>query len=111
MRPLNEIMEFDHVIRVLPDGSIQERVEGVYAPELYDGELAPSDEENGWWLMNGYSGQHGYSGPIMHQSEFIGGGMERDIRNTPGLYVALANMPTDGDMEEITGWAVAYIPD
>src|SRR5438067_2194410 len=87
-KPLNEIMEFDHVIEVHPDGSITD-VEDIFAPNLYDGELELGADKLGWQLMDGYSGQQSYSGPIMHNSEFIGGCMERDIRATPGLYVAL----------------------
>lgn len=101
MRPLNEIMEFDHVIEVHPDGKITERPD-VYAPELHDGELL----DDGWGLLNGFSGQDRYAGPIMHPSEFIGGGMERFIRENPGVYVALVDYP--GDETEPDGWAVAY---
>ena len=108
MRPLSEIMEFYHVIQVLEDGIILDRVEDVWAPELYDGELSQSPEGPQWTLLNGYSGQHGYSGPIMHQSEFIGGGMERHIRETPGLWVALVNCYLDDS--EPDSWAVAYRP-
>ena len=104
MKPLNEIMEFDHVIRVHADGSITEPSD-VWAPELHDSELDAG--RMSWRLMNGYSGQHGYSGPMMHASEYIGGGMERDIRETPGLYVALVDYPSDDS--EPDGWAVAYI--
>lgn len=47
----------------------------------------------------------------MHNSEYIGGGMERDILSTPGYYVALVcyYFPEEegGDMES-EGWAVAY---
>jgi hypothetical protein len=58
----------------------------VYAPTLYDDEL----DSDRWELLDGYSGQYGYSGPVMHPSEFIGGGMARDILATPGTYVAVA---------------------
>jgi hypothetical protein len=68
-KPLNEIMEFDHVIIVLWDGTITD-------------------------------------GPIMHNSEYIGGTMEADIRATPGVYVALVNDDID-DPEHAEGWAVA----
>ena len=101
---LNDVMEFDHVIRVHPDGSITEPRD-IHAPDLFDGELQCGTRA--WSLMNGYSGQHGYSGPVMHSSEFIGGRMADDILTCPGLYVALVDMPSDdGDPD---GWAVAYI--
>jgi hypothetical protein len=98
---LSYFMEFDYVIEVLPDGRVLYRHD-VYAPELYDGELM-GDE---WSLMNGYSGQDRYSGPLMHHSRsFIGGGMARDILGEPGLYVALVNY--EADDSEPTEWAVA----
>lgn len=98
---LNEIMEFDHVIEVHADGWISDRRD-IYAPTLNDGEL----EGDEWTLLNGFSGQDRYAGPIMHQSEYIGGGMERYIRETPGVYVALVDYPLDDS--EPDGWAVAY---
>lgn len=104
VQPLNEIMEFDHVIRVHEDGSITDAPSGIWAPSLYDGE---TDDER-WTLLRGYSGQHAYSGPIMHDSEFIGGRMEKDIRETPGFYVALVDYDLNSD--ESSGWAVAFRP-
>jgi len=96
---LNDMMEFDHVIRVHADGTVTDEP-GVYAPDLHD-----DDEPIGWTLLDGYSGQYGYSGPIMHASEYIGGGLARDILATPGVYVALVNYLSDD--EEPEGWAVA----
>lgn len=108
---LTDIMEFDHVIRVHEDGTITDE-RGVFAPSLYDGEL----DSDRWELLNGYSGQDRYSGPIMHPSEYIGGGMERDIRSTPGVYVSLVAYSYDGEddrLEEegpdVDGWAVAKL--
>lgn len=86
-RPLNDVMSFDHVIHVDEDGTITEPT-GIYAPELYDGEL---ESGSPWSLLNGYSGQDRYAGPIMHPSEYIGGQMERDILTTPGYYVAIVS--------------------
>lgn len=97
---LNDVMEFDHVVTVHDDGTVTDGPAGVYAPELFDGEVG-----SGWELLDGYSGQYRYSGPIMHASEYIGGDMERDILDTPGAYVALVDYPSDGDEPE--GWAVA----
>lgn len=105
MPVLNAVMEFDHVIRVHEDGSITDEP-NTWAPELHDGELS-AREGDSWTLLNGYSGQSGYAGPIMHASEYIGGGMERDIRETPGVYVALVDYPSDDSEPE--GWAVARL--
>lgn len=129
-RDLNAIMEFDHVIEVHEGGSITSR-DDLYAPDLNGDELDGGCELFGsfhgstvtgdtvtrdrWVLMNGYSGQDRYPGPIMHNSEYIGGGMETDIRENPGVYVALVcywppdteagESIEDGDLAE--GWAVA----
>lgn len=103
--PLNSVMEFDHVVRVHPDGTVTDNVSDVYAPDLYDGQLHSADD---WTLMDGYSGQYSYSGPIMHSSEYVGGRMERDILAQPGLYVAIVSNLSDDD--EPDGWAVAYRP-
>lgn len=99
-RTLNDRMEFDHVIEVTAAGDIIDRSD-LYAPDLYDDELADPD----WVLLDGYSGQHGYSGPMMHASEFIGGRMASDILADPGVYVALVDYRSDGG--EPTEWAVA----
>jgi hypothetical protein len=105
---LNGIMDFDTVIKVDAGGNVEE-VSNVYGPEAaYNGAI---EESGGWSLMDGYSGQSGYSGPIMHDSEYIGGNLAQDILDTPGYYVVIASY-YDGDTEEddmvAEGWAVAY---
>jgi hypothetical protein len=96
-----EIMEFGHPVRVHPDGSVTDAA-SVYAPDLYDEAVG-----SGWTLLDGYSNQYGYAGPIMHPSEFIGGRMARDILAEPGVYVALVSYSTDDD--DVNGWAVARL--
>lgn len=104
---LNDLMAFDHVIRVHDDGTVTEP-KGIWAPELHDGELSQGGTAGtGWSLMDGWSGQYGYSGPMMHQSEFIGGRMADHILTTPGLYVALVDYCDDDDNGP-TEWAVAF---
>lgn len=132
---LNSIMEFDHVIEVHADGTVTDapNIRELWAPELTDDVLDMAAP--GWSLMTGYSGQEGYSGPVMHNSEFIGGQLARDILNTPGYYVAIVSNylpeacdecgadPNEGDdhKEECSedgmvgsgettteGWAVAF---
>lgn len=85
---LNEEMEFDHVIEVLEGGMIRDRPD-LYAPELHGNPDGDETVEGEWQLMRGYTMQYGYNGPIMHNSEFIGGMMAQDILNTPGIYVSL----------------------
>jgi hypothetical protein len=100
MAQLNDLMEFDVVVQVLPGGKVIEAPK-VYGPSLHEDEL----DDQSWSLMDGYSGQDRYSGPIMHASEFVGGQMERDILSEPGYYVTLVNYLDEGEPE---GWAVAY---
>ena len=102
---LSHYMDFDSPITVHDDGTVTS-ADDIYAPDLHDGELYSPK----WALMTGYSGQYGYSGPIMHPSEFIGGRMANDILDQPGTYVALVDYPTDPD-DEPDGWAVAYLLD
>lgn len=137
-QPINKLMEFGHVVAVMPDGRVIDTDEGfnyldVHAPEVvidYDGPFAEAQiskqhdadmveylREQGWEVLSGYSGQHGYSGPVMHQSEFIGGGLEGRIRKEPGYWVALTVEihPKEDDPEyddgngesESVGWIVA----
>lgn len=105
MIDLNSMMEFDHVIEVLDDGSIVDRSD-IIAPSLFDGQLDSSD----WILLNGFSGQYCYGGPIMHPSEYIGGGIADYIVSNPGIYVSLVSYcdSDDGDDLDVDGWAIAY---
>jgi hypothetical protein len=82
---LSDLMEFDSPVTVHEDGTVTTGPRDLYAPTLYDDAL----DSDGWELLDGYSGQYGYGGPIMHPSEFIGGGMARDILSEPGTYVAV----------------------
>lgn len=107
---LNGIMSFDHVIEVTVNGEVTES--DMIAPDLRNGELM----DEAWELLQGYSGQDSgkYNGPIMHNSEFIGGKMETDILDHPGVYVALVcYWDADEDDEDehgpIEGWAVAQL--
>jgi hypothetical protein len=118
---LNNIMEIDHVVRVGEDGSITDNF-GMYAPETLietdeDGQILAEHEaalvsqldREGWSPLNGWSGQYGYSGPIMHASEYIGGDLEDYIRETPGVYVAVVVecLPHNEDGEsEPAGWMI-----
>lgn len=120
---LNDVMEFDHVVTVHADGTVTDGPANLYAPDLYgnyhgdtDGEWLSCMLNQDWQLITrGYSGQHGYNGPVMHNSEFIGGGLERDILARPGHYVAivcqwLPEAGGDEDADSIEGWAVAFLP-
>lgn len=110
---LNGFMEFDRVIRVNEDLTVSDS--DTWEPEVVDedGYLSQHPDHSGWSLMNGYSGQYGYAGPVMHASEFIGGRMAVDILSTPGEYVALVAHGCDDRCNEKEcngsgdGWVVA----
>lgn len=106
MGDLNERMEFDHVVEVLVNGLIIDRND-LYAPECYDDGQGKIDFAGavGWSALDGYSGQYGYAGPIMHPSEFIGGRMADDIASTPGVYVVVVISDLDDLEGEPSGWA------
>ena len=123
-RDLDDIMTFDHVIQVDANGTIT-HPSGIYAPETIvetddDGQilavhkttLKASLARQGWEMITGFSGQHGYAGPIMHASEYVGGGLETYIRTTPGIYTVVVveclgtDSDDDGDAEEPAGWAI-----
>lgn len=102
---LSDMLEFDHPVIVHADGTVSDAV-GVYAPEVYeDGDASLPYVNDGWELLDGYSGQCGYSGPVMHPSEFVGGRLADDVLSEPGIYVVTA--VCDPDDGEAYGWVVA----
>jgi len=127
---LNSVMEFDHVIRVHADGTVTDSPERVYFDEAVRSYLVNpetwewEDEINlpeGWSLLSGFTGQYSYNGPVMHPSEYIGGGIARYILETPGDYVALVMESDCGYTQEFcseesgcdcepAGWVVATKP-
>ena len=112
MATLNDLMEFDHPIYVSDDGTVADPLCPLYAPELIgvdDSELQAQAHNAGWaGLLAGYTGQYGYNGPVMHPSEYVGGGLERYILANPGWYVVTAVV--DDEDYEPYGWAIAYLP-
>lgn len=115
MFDLNAFMGFDHVIRSNGDGTFEEVWEE-FAPEVYlyeteSGEWELERLSGEWQFLTGFSGQYGYDGPLLHSSEYIGGGLAKHITNVPGLYVAAVAypMPLDDDEDpELDSWVVLY---
>lgn len=109
-KTVNDLVEFDCPFRVTEDGQVETGpIEGVYAPEVYfdgtpggGGVDIGSDEWSAW--STGYTGQWSYSGPVMHDSEFIGGRLERDLLDDPGVYVVTSVECLGSD--EAAGWIV-----
>lgn len=113
MATLNELMGFDHPVFIDADGTIHTKnILAPFAPELFgvdDSELQAQARAYGWaGLLTGYTGQYGYNGPVMHPSEYVGGGLERDSLADPGWYVVTAVV--DDEDYEPYGWAIAYLP-
>lgn len=112
---LNELMAFDHVVQVHADGTVTDAPATEYAPECYvegdsDGQVHADPDmthSGGWQLLAGYTGQYGYNGAIMHDSEYIGGRLADDILATPGYYVALVVADLNDETGGTVGWAVA----
>jgi hypothetical protein len=107
-RTLNDIIGFtEPAVQVRPDGILQE-VDDWVPDAFYSGDDADLIEEaraSGWDLLTGYSGQQDYNGPVLHTSEFIGGGLARDILATPGIY-AVASVDDVEDDGYPIGWVV-----
>ncbi len=106
---LNDLMEFERFIRVNENGSVDEHVLDIWAPNLYDDQL---DDPRWEFFSAGYTRQDSYNGPIMHNSEFIGGQLERDILETPGVYAVVISYYSEGSTDEETyaeGWAVVKL--
>jgi hypothetical protein len=122
---LNDRMEIGHVIEVHRDGTVTD-ANNLAAPTLLDDQL---DSQLWTFFSTGYSGQDRYNGPIMHNSEYIGGRLEADILAKPGYYAAVESDythaadcetpdedhepndtcdPENGDYYE--GWAVVFRP-
>lgn len=105
---LDEILSLDSSpIRVNPDGTLT--TETLYAPDSFDmgsddADVIGQARSAGWELVTGYSNQQGYSGPVMHPSEYIGGNMARAILATPGVY-AVASVD-DADDGYPVGWVL-----
>lgn len=84
---LNDLVEFDEVFTISDGHLTLDHSE--YGPMVYHDEvndyLIDSDQWEAW--SQGRTGQWGYNGPILHASEFLGGGMARDLLEDEGTYV------------------------
>jgi hypothetical protein len=101
---LNDLMEIGHVVEILDNGLVID-AHGLHAPDVY---LDATEAPEGWEFLDGYSAQDRYSGPHMADNESIGGRMEQDMRDAPGLYVAQVvtdlSADTDEGEDDHAGW-------
>lgn len=106
-------MEFDHVFMVGRSGAIHDADRNIYPPNVVEHDDQADMLIDGWPYRDhptrealvGYTGQHGYSGPVMHSSEYVGGRLADDILAEPGNYV-LVVVYGDDEYTEPCGWAV-----
>jgi hypothetical protein len=106
---LNSAVEFDSPFRVNDDGTISDAYGEHYAPDVYLSESTDIEiESDDWEALTGYTGQYGYNGAVMHPSEYLGGGLARDVLDTPGVYVVVEVRDLDNDYPEgdPIGWAI-----
>jgi hypothetical protein len=111
-KKLNDV-EFDHPFKITKRGEIlgSDWIWNVpqfalHAPEVYHSDENDVDILSDWWwaYSGGYTGQFGYSGPVMHASELLGGRLERDMMADPGIYVVTSVECYDSD--DAAGWIV-----
>lgn len=111
---LNDRMPLGRVVKINGDGTVS-NADDIDPPTVLDEKW---DDEK-WQPLRGYTGQYGVTlkNFVMHNAEFIGGGMERDMFANPGLYVAVeagwsctedCEPDCEGDHPE--GWVVFTIP-
>lgn len=106
---LNRIAEFNTPFKTFGDGSVMTGQDightGYFADVImHDENDDYADQmDDDFKPVTGYSGQYGYRGPVMHPSEFLGGGMARDVLDTPGVYVVLAVEAEGEDYDPETG--------
>jgi len=108
---LNDNIDFDRpftLVNVDDEHATIEFPEDVHEPDVsLAGNSGAFDiSSDKWRAVSGYSGQHGYSGPIMHVSEFLGGGMAEAIVQDGGTYVVVEVRDEDGTYPEgdAIGW-------
>lgn len=87
----------------------------LHSPSVYIHELDENDsmsepyiDGTGWEFVTGHSGQHGYTGAVMHPSENISSGMMKALHEKHGdnaTYV-VTEVINEDDMDDLVGWTV-----
>jgi len=106
--------DFDHPFQIVGD-DVEDAPSGIYAPSVYHQDGTPDVMiEGGEWeaVSYGWTGQHGYRGPVMHSSEFVGAGIAEDLtdaeRFDPGTIFVMCVvevLPEEGETDqEPAGW-------
>ena len=94
---LNDRMEFDCPIEIMEGGKVVDRHD-LHAPEFYESKVEGSD----WVIYGKYA-----------NCEYIGSGLESALLESPGIYVVVANMWNNADIDTqeaeptiLEGWAI-----
>lgn len=101
---LDNSIEFYTTFTVLEGGHYEET--GDYAPTVcHVPEHDVIVDSSEWEPLTGYTGQYGYNGAVLHESEYLGGGLLEDIlADVGGTYVLVP--VEDLDDSELVGWTV-----
>lgn len=114
---LNRAVEFDRPFRVTRTG-VEFDAEASAPTEVFyddDGGITVDDRPHDssrtdWEALTGYTGQYAYRGPVMHPSEFLGGGLARDVLESIGdtfVVTAVEVLPDGDDPDPFpAGWAI-----
>lgn len=109
--------DFDHPFRVV-DGAVVD-APGHYAPAVYHDETTDVfiDDER-WRCLRGLTGQYGYSGAVLHASEYVSEGVATvildvvtacdDVVFALVVVMGLLGEDSEGSDYEPAGWAIAY---
>lgn len=86
---LSYIADFDHVFQVDDNGNVTDDDFSLRTPDTLDVD-AYATELEGWHLpLSGMTGQDRYSGPWLHDSEVIVGGVAERVLAIPGHWAAI----------------------
>lgn len=100
-------VEFDHPFMIVA-GEVVDAPAGIHAPEVYHDDDLDVVIMGPWEAVShGMTGQHGYRGPVMHSSEFVGPGIAEVLAEyEPGTILVMCVVETLDDDEEPAGWII-----
>lgn len=108
--------DFDHVFTLTRKGEVDWALtepSGVYAPSVTATESGGVEIDDARWesITDGMSGQYSYSGPVMHESEFIGEAIGAELlrlaEDGPVTFTVVVVGTDDPDHD--AGWAVVRL--
>jgi hypothetical protein len=106
-------VEFDHPFAIY-NGQVIEDIPGVYVPSVYNSDEADIDIDSAYWvaLSDGWTGQYGYNGPVMHPSEYIGEFIANRLEEIAEDYKAfgITEVMDDTDADNVIGWVILGLP-